>query len=550
MVIERSFDGRICRWRAAIIHLQCRRELWLQSFFGKSVQPVAKLARYNKRRIESTNLWLKMLTFFEKHANAFRNYDCSHSWLEREREWERRNVRKERKESERERERVGIRRSNIPSPDLSLLARQRFELRQLPPWANEDFFFLFWLGLLPRELFVHRNRSTRHAQRCSKIEPCVNFRAHDPTEKKKKLQALKIRKKDALVGLDERQMRVWLQSSSKKKRVYSGNPSHTKHGDLEAHGICIASALALRVEKSNVLFWGTFECEWIVHRKIEGRTRRSKSNPHALGLLCLLSKPRSSEAQRAHLSSSCTETLNSNSSAPNQNNWDSCLERQIDFRNWAYLFKHEERFSSDLSSVQAICCLPATCLRHRYTWKKKPDLWTFRNSCMGKSAKYCEYLRGHLKSSHIADKRKNFHMALYPHPPVLKRKCDRQWGLFIFISRKSKWGTLKSAGNPRCAVPAESHSIFTDRPRPGPAAALQVSPTSDTCQSVAILMNRPHWRNVCQMAFTKHSLSIEGTSFQWNPHSSSQPAQTMPSVSRMQERFPGGSASIAKRTRW
>ena len=28
--------------------------------------------------------------------------------------------------------------------------------------------------------------------------------------------------------------------------------------------------------------------------------------------------------------------------------------------------------------------------------------------------------------------------------------------------------------------------------RPGPAAALQVSPTSDTCQSVAILMNRPH----------------------------------------------------------
>ena len=26
-------------------------------------------------------------------------------------------------------------------------------------------------------------------------------------------------------------------------------------------------------------------------------------------------------------------------------------------------------------------------------------------------------LRGHLKSSHIADKRKNFHMALYPLPP-------------------------------------------------------------------------------------------------------------------------------------
>ena len=68
-----------------------------------------------------------------------------------------------------------------------------------------------------------------------------------------------------------------------------------------------------------------------------------------------------------------------------------------------------------------------------------------------------------------------------------------QWRLFIFISRESKWGTLKSAGNPRCAVPAESRSIYTDRRRPGPAAALQVSPTSDTCQSVAILMNRPHW---------------------------------------------------------
>ena len=29
----------------------------------------------------------------------------------------------------------------------------------------------------------------------------------------------------------------------------------------------------------------------------------------------------------------------------------------------------------------------------------------------------CYQLRGHLKSSHIADKRKNFHMALYPLPP-------------------------------------------------------------------------------------------------------------------------------------
>ena len=69
-----------------------------------------------------------------------------------------------------------------------------------------------------------------------------------------------------------------------------------------------------------------------------------------------------------------------------------------------------------------------------------------------------------------------------------------QWRLFIFISRASKWGTLKSAGNPRCAVHAEIHSICTARPRPGQAAGVRVSPTSDACQSVAILMNRPHCR--------------------------------------------------------
>ena len=68
--------------------------------------------------------------------------------------------------------------------------------------------------------------------------------------------------------------------------------------------------------------------------------------------------------------------------------------------------------------------------------------------------------------------------------------CQEQWRLFIFISRESKWGTLQSAGNPRCAVPAEIHSICTDRPRPGPAAGLQLSPTSDTSQSVAILKGK------------------------------------------------------------
>ena len=77
--------------------------------------------------------------------------------------------------------------------------------------------------------------------------------------------------------------------------------------------------------------------------------------------------------------------------------------------------------------------------------------------------------------------------------PALARTWHpaRMASIHLF-SRESKWGTLQSAGNPRCAVPAEIHSICTDRPRPGPAASLQVSPTSDTSQSVAILMNRPH----------------------------------------------------------
>ena len=255
-------------------------------------------------------------------------------------------------------------------------------------------FFLFWLGLLPRELFVHRNRSTRHAQRCSKTEPCVNFRAHDPTEKKKKLQALKIRKKDALVGLDERQMRVWLQSSSKKKGIFRESFAHQTRRSRSSRDLHRFRSRASRWKEQCSLL-GYFCVRMNCSPKNWGTHKALKIESHALGLLCLLSKPRSSEAQRAHLSSSCTDTLNSNSSAPNQNHWDSCLERQIDFRNWAYLFKHEERFSSDRNWVQAICCLPATCLRHRYTWKKKnltSEVWTFRNSCIGKSAKYCEYL--------------------------------------------------------------------------------------------------------------------------------------------------------------
>ena len=43
-----------------------------------------------------------------------------------------------------------------------------------------------------------------------------------------------------------------------------------------------------------------------------------------------------------------------------------------------------------------------------------------------------------------------------------------EWRLFIFISRESKWGTLQSAGNPRCAVPAEILDLhWSPWPRPG-----------------------------------------------------------------------------------
>ena len=91
-----------------------------------------------------------------------------------------------------------------------------------------------------------------------------------------------------------------------------------------------------------------------------------------------------------------------------------------------------------------------------------------------------------------------------------------EWRLFIIILRESKWGTLKSVGNPRCAVHAEIRWICTDRHAPGPAAGLQMSPTSDTCQSVAILMNRRHCptlaflaahRILCTLASRPHTFS-------------------------------------------
>ena len=99
-----------------------------------------------------------------------------------------------------------------------------------------------------------------------------------------------------------------------------------------------------------------------------------------------------------------------------------------------------------------------------------------------------------------------------------------KWRLFIIISRESKWGTLKSAGNPRCTVPAEIHSICTDWPRPGSAAGVQVSPTSDTCQSVTILMKRrhsavadPHWYRVAySCSHTELAICFLATiSFAW-----------------------------------
>ena len=32
---------------------------------------------------------------------------------------------------------------------------------------------------------------------------------------------------------------------------------------------------------------------------------------------------------------------------------------------------------------------------------------------------------------------------------LLEASCEKQWRLFIIISRESKWGTLKSTGNPQ-----------------------------------------------------------------------------------------------------
>ena len=125
-------------------------------------------------------------------------------------------------------------------------------------------------------------------------------------------------------------------------------------------------------------------------------------------------------------------------------------------------------------------------------WKHLFYLYRCKFACIGVGMHHISFQVKTLCSIKRFVRRRHVLLWKTPHYVVAKFHSSKQWRLFIFILRESKWGTLKNAGNPRCAVPAESHSICTDRRRPGPAAGLQVSPTSDTCQSVAILMNRPH----------------------------------------------------------
>ena len=73
---------------------------------------------------------------------------------------------------------------------------------------------------------------------------------------------------------------------------------------------------------------------------------------------------------------------------------------------------------------------------------------------------------------------------------------NQPMGSIHYNFARKQVGDTQKRGNPTCAVHAEIHSICSDRPRPSPAAGLQVSPTSDTCKSVAILMNRRHYNRV------------------------------------------------------
>ena len=93
-----------------------------------------------------------------------------------------------------------------------------------------------------------------------------------------------------------------------------------------------------------------------------------------------------------------------------------------------------------------------------------------------------------------------------PEDGVLKSSAGGEWDLVIPINfyldngvHSSLFRGKASGGHSKARQTRDAQflqkvtrRVCTDRRRPDPAAALQVSPTSDTCQSVAILLNRPH----------------------------------------------------------
>ena len=72
-----------------------------------------------------------------------------------------------------------------------------------------------------------------------------------------------------------------------------------------------------------------------------------------------------------------------------------------------------------------------------------------------------------------------------------RQKKNPMASIHHYFARKQVGDTQKR-GKPEMRSSCKIHSICTARLRPGPAAGVRVSPTSDTCQSVAILMNRRH----------------------------------------------------------
>ena len=79
----------------------------------------------------------------------------------------------------------------------------------------------------------------------------------------------------------------------------------------------------------------------------------------------------------------------------------------------------------------------------------------------------------------------------------------RMVSIHHYFARKQVGDTQKR-GESEMRSSCRIHSICTDQCDSGPAAGLQVSPTSDTCQSVAILMNRRNWfrfNHICFLVF-------------------------------------------------